>query len=471
MKKIFFPLSFLLFGFSLHANMDHRMIYIEQYKEVAISEMHRTGIPASIKLAQAILESNAGKSTLAQKANNHFGIKCGSKWHGRTYYRKDDDRNLRGKLVKSCFRSFRSPVDSYMEHSDFLAVQNRKRYGFLFNYDTSDYTNWAYGLKKAGYATDPNYAPRLIHIIEELQLYQFDRPGGMPSFANVNIRPSLNQKKRLTDDIEPAEEEPLDEISIDDFKTKVFKSKSNGVEITTAIANDNVQKLADRVGTAASKIIKYNDGIESSTTALEEGTKIYLAPKKRKSKGKKKFHFVVEGDNMIALSQEYGIKLLALYAINKMPIGSEPALGEKIRLKGKMAKGKKIKTKMLRIEDPIQDVDKDEFVQVIEVDPSLNQEASFIEDPFEATTKEESSTPKEESITSEITKQNHQDIRTQVLEDEQSLITVPEQYYIVAKGDTLWNISQRFGITVDQLKSLNGLADNAIFVGNKLRIQ
>src|SRR5688572_5643549 len=153
-----------------------RADYIEQYKDIAVSEMMRTGIPASIKLAQAIHESSCGKSDLACKANNHFGIKCGNDWNGKTYKKEDDDYEG-GQLVKSCFREFRSVHDSYIAHSDFLTDPAKaKRYGFLFELDVTDYKGWARGLSKAGYATDPQYASKIIDIIERYNLYELDSP-------------------------------------------------------------------------------------------------------------------------------------------------------------------------------------------------------------------------------------------------------------------------------------------------------
>ncbi|MDG2449753.1 MAG: glucosaminidase domain-containing protein [Saprospiraceae bacterium] len=148
--------------------------YIGKYKEIAQSEMQRVGIPASIKLAQGILESNSGRSTLAQKANNHFGIKCGKYWEGSTFYREDDDYKD-GKLIKSCFRKFNSPEHSYVAHSNFLTNPGSKyRYGFLFDLNRMDYVSWAEGLKSSGYATDPKYAEKLISVIEKFALYQYD---------------------------------------------------------------------------------------------------------------------------------------------------------------------------------------------------------------------------------------------------------------------------------------------------------
>ncbi|MBL7820852.1 MAG: glucosaminidase domain-containing protein [Saprospiraceae bacterium] len=146
--------------------------YIEQFKFLAISEMDRSGIPASIKMAQGLLESMAGRSELAIQANNHFGIKCKNNWNGETYQYEDDDYNASGQLIASCFRSYSSAIDSYKDHSDFL--MNRPRYKELFNLSKTDYIAWAYGLKRCGYATDPNYAERLIRTIQKYNLDLLD---------------------------------------------------------------------------------------------------------------------------------------------------------------------------------------------------------------------------------------------------------------------------------------------------------
>jgi len=147
--------------------------YIARYSEVAISEMHRTGIPASIKMAQAIVESASGTSTLARQSNNHFGIKCGKSWQGGTVYRHDDDYE-NGLLVRSCFRAYDDALESFYAHSDFLANPYSKRYKPLFDLDAHDYKAWAHGLKKAGYATDKNYPKKLIDIIEKYELFKLD---------------------------------------------------------------------------------------------------------------------------------------------------------------------------------------------------------------------------------------------------------------------------------------------------------
>lgn len=146
--------------------------YIGQHKELAIIEMYRTGIPASITLAQALHESNYGNSDLATKANNHFGIKCKSYWEGMTYYHEDDDLNDQGQLIESCFRAYKTVYDSYIDHSNFL--RHTKYYKRLFTIPRDDYKSWAIGLQKSGYATDPNYAKKLIRIVEKYKLNELD---------------------------------------------------------------------------------------------------------------------------------------------------------------------------------------------------------------------------------------------------------------------------------------------------------
>jgi flagellum-specific peptidoglycan hydrolase FlgJ len=146
--------------------------YIDTYKELAVVEMHRSGIPASIILAQGLHESAYGKSPLAKKANNHFGIKCKNYWMGKRYYHKDDDTDDDGTLIESCFRKYENDMDSYIDHSNFL--MDSPHYDQLFKFPSTDYISWAIGLKKAGYATDPEYAEKLVKIIEKNELYQYD---------------------------------------------------------------------------------------------------------------------------------------------------------------------------------------------------------------------------------------------------------------------------------------------------------
>ena len=170
-------ISLVTFIFTVYHNPSSReeaaASYIEMHQEIAVIEMYRSGVPASITMAQALLESNFGQSDLAVNANNHFGIKCKSYWKGMKYYHKDDDLDEKGNLIDSCFRGYESAFDSYVDHSNFLMYTDH--YKSLFNLSQTDYVNWARGLKKSGYATDPEYADKLIGFIERYGLDKLDK--------------------------------------------------------------------------------------------------------------------------------------------------------------------------------------------------------------------------------------------------------------------------------------------------------
>ena len=198
MKKLLLPLLLLgMFAFSVPEEV--AIDYIDMYKDLAVAEMYRTGIPASIIMAQAIHESQCGRSDLAMNSNNHFGIKCKSYWKGDSYYHKDDDFDKNGNLMKSCFRAYNTIVDSYVDHSNFLKYSSN--YASLFQYDKTDYVNWAHGLQRCGYATDPNYATKLLSIIERYNLQYFDLWEDPMKVLLQNQEKFLNQptKTRLTD--------------------------------------------------------------------------------------------------------------------------------------------------------------------------------------------------------------------------------------------------------------------------------
>lgn len=168
-------MKWILFALTIYVSSSNERVkenYIDTYKDIAIIEMHRKGVPASIKLAQAILESSSGTSDFARSTNNHFGIKCKSIWKGETFFHEDDDLDHHGQLMKSCFRSYDRVLESYVDHSNFLS--SRIYYQHLFYLSTYDYVSWAKGLQKSGYATDPDYASKLIRIIEREGLNKYD---------------------------------------------------------------------------------------------------------------------------------------------------------------------------------------------------------------------------------------------------------------------------------------------------------
>lgn len=312
--------------------------YISSYKDIAVEEMYRTGIPASIKLAQGLLESNWGRSDLATTANNHFGIKCGAKWDGDTFYKEDDDKDEKGRLIESCFRSFSSPMESYMAHSDFLTDPKKEyRYGFLFDYNSTDYRSWAKGLKKSGYATDPNYPKKLITIIEKYNLAQFDRPiedkrhqyasnRKVEKKEDVKIRrkksgTTKKRAKRIKASYSASEK-------VDRMPTKYVSrlkydiQSINNCRMVKAKGGETLGELSQTVGISKDEVIVINEIYDQSDVVLKPGEIIFLEKKKRSFRGGHEYHKVKPGETMESIAQMYGLRLKSLYAKNRMPKNS-----------------------------------------------------------------------------------------------------------------------------------------------------
>lgn len=287
--------------------------YIQQYKDVAIAEMRRSRIPASITLAQGILESGNGNSRLATEANNHFGIKCKKEWTGRTLYEDDD-------APQECFRAYPTAEDSYRDHSDFLMKSSR--YAFLFDLAPTDYKGWAEGLKKAGYATNPNYPQLLINFIEKHNLQQYD--GG-----ELNIQPAL-----------PAPEAEKKE-EIKPVPAPAALKEWNNLPVTIAAKGESYAQIALRNDMMVWQIFKYNDIKRGANP--RSGDTLYLKPKF--NKGKVATYEVQFGDNMYRISQRFAIKLKSLYKLNKMEFGTEPMWGEVLNLQGKRKEMPRLRTR------------------------------------------------------------------------------------------------------------------------------
>lgn len=276
--------------------------YINQYSGIAMQQMTAFRIPASIILAQGLLESGAGQSTLAVKANNHFGIKCGGDWKGRTVRKTDDAPN-------ECFRAYSNARDSYMDHSRFLT--GRPRYASLFQLDITDYKSWAHGLKKAGYATDPSYANRLITIIETYELYRFDSEG----------------KKKVAKLHGSKKQKGQDPGSFAIHQVYL----ANDLAYVLARRGDTFESLSGEFKISARKLRNYNDLHKGYT--LVDGDVIYLRAKRAKSK-KYASYKVREGDSMHTISQVFGIKLKSLYRMNGLdPEEYVPQVGDLLRLR------------------------------------------------------------------------------------------------------------------------------------------
>ena len=302
-------LMLLIFGNSIavFSQSTTRQEYIDRYKDWAIDEMKRSGIPASITLAQGILESNNGNSTLATKGNNHFGIKCHD-WKGKSLRHDDDKRN-------ECFRKYKTARDSYTDHTNFL--MNGPRYSFLFELDQTDYKGWARGLKKAGYATSPTYASALIRIIEENELDQFD---------TGKIR------RRRTEDTERvAEVEDIDGFEIEIDHRKILMR--NRIDYIIVKEGDTYQSLTRELEMMPYELAQYNE--ISRDSRLTKGQVLYLQPKRGKASVEFSYHTVEGVETMYEISQMYGIKLKKLYQLNLMNPGEEPGTGDEIHLRKK----------------------------------------------------------------------------------------------------------------------------------------
>ena len=282
--------------------------YIATYSSLAVSEMHRSGVPASITLAQGILESNAGQSMLAVQARNHFGIKCHNDWRGSKFYQDDDAKN-------ECFRVYKLVEESFRDHSDFLRFQDR--YKSLFDLDPTDYKGWARGLRKAGYATDPQYADKLIRIIEENALQRFDTDEQIP------VSPAAVEEAKVLK-LEYKEE----------YRFALTRSiyEHNGVPFVYAIEGETFASIARDNNLFLREILAFNE--LSAARPLVKGEVIYLHAKKNKAApGIDKYVVGADGESLRDICQRYAVKMSAVRRMNKLSKTYVPAEGDTIRLR------------------------------------------------------------------------------------------------------------------------------------------
>lgn len=283
--------------------------YIEQYRELAILHQQEFGIPASITLAQGLLESGAGNSELAKVANNHFGIKCHKNWEGRGFYQDDDEAN-------ECFRCYDSPESSFEDHARFL---KKTRYNSLFELEVTDYKEWARGLKRCGYATDPRYPDKLISIIERYELFLLD--SGQVVVA---------QRRELKAD-ELMEHSIDQEIIAEVAMMHKIRNKWN-LHYVIARDGDSFESLSEEFGLSKKKIAGYND-YESADANILPGAIIYLEEKLKKAVADNDTHIVAEDDNLHQISQKYGLKLKSLLKLNDLEADSSLEVGQELKIK------------------------------------------------------------------------------------------------------------------------------------------
>jgi LysM repeat protein len=287
--------------------------YINRYKDIAMNEMNRTGIPASITLAQGMIESDYGRSELASRANNHFGIKCHN-WNGPSVYHNDDRRN-------DCFRKYNNPDESFRDHSDFLTTGSR--YSFLFDLPAEDYKGWARGLKKAGYATNPDYANMLIRKIEAENLTIYDKGFTRP----VKSVQTTDNSRQVVSTSQPAASTGSEVLV---YRTSRIM-ENNRIEYVIVKEGDTRESLEKEFKLLRWELPRYND-LENDFEVIP-GQTLYLQPKRDKADVGNETYTTREGDSMLIVAQKYGIKLKSLYEMNRLDPGSEPAPGTKLWLR------------------------------------------------------------------------------------------------------------------------------------------
>ncbi len=280
--------------------------YVKKWKDVAVRHMHEYGIPASITLAQGILESGYGNSPLARYANNHFGIKCHG-WDGRKFY-KDDDH------VDDCFRKYHDAERSYKDHAEFL--NSRGRYAFLFRFRTTDYKAWANGLKEAGYATAPDYPDRLIELIQQHDLHRFDT---VPRMKEQEMTVAEGNGREIDEKVEQR-------------GGRQVLRHPNSIDMIQARVGDTFDSVASDLGIPKRRLLRYND--MNPTDRLSSGDTLYIQPKRNWSRVRKVYR-AKEEDSMWEIAHRFGIKLKELYERNKMIPGTDPEPGQRIYLRGK----------------------------------------------------------------------------------------------------------------------------------------
>ena len=306
-----------------HLPNEDIVYYITQYADIAINEMVRTGVPASIKIAQGILETQAGKSKLVAESNNHFGIKCKSNWDGPKVYHDDDAQG-------ECFRKYKDAISSYKDHSDFLKLQ--PRYASLFELDVDDYKGWAWGLKKAGYATNPIYAETLIKFIEDYQL----------NILNDYAEDEEQEKYDLSEYIGEITKNGLTPSTVTTKSSSSFSNKKisypedvfkiNNVKVIYATEGTSLLAVAKKYKITLPKLLSYNE-LPKSNSVLKKSELVFLQPKK--SVGNKSIHRVKRNESLRDISQHEGIKLASLLQYNQLKANSKLKVGQKLNLKPK----------------------------------------------------------------------------------------------------------------------------------------
>ena len=498
--------------------------YVDIYHPIAVREMYQYGIPASITLAQGILESGRGKSALAEEGNNHFGIKCHKGWEGPSMLLDDD-------APDECFRVYEDAESSYKDHSIFLTT--RSRYDTLFTFDTKDYTSWALGLSACGYATNPKYPELLISIIESANLQRFDDfAEGQYEMEGPYTNLLSGEGKGSSSDLENSNP-PESSALYPDLRENDGVFLLNRIQ-AVGYRGEALDSLAALLDLSILQLSKYNDLLAGESIPL--GSPVYRQPKKKK--GLEKTVTVQAGDNMWLISQWQGIRLTRLYILNNMIPGEEPAIGEVLHLR-KPSDNKptlRDKSEVNAVADPVVEVEEDgeEAGSEINIQEVVNQEVEKEEVKKEVEAMEgsenaekvadKSNDSPDEAALSDLNPVPQNSIQVTDIEDESSIhdlveevekevaeedtevpgpveqtsveeerndpevnqapteTAVPEpssevivirerSFHTVAEGETLFSIARLYDLTLMNLKQWNALEGVTIEVGQKLFVE
>ncbi|HVT84393.1 MAG TPA: glucosaminidase domain-containing protein [Chitinophagaceae bacterium] len=417
--------------------------YINTYKDIAIEEMQRTGVPAAIKLAQGIHETLAGTSDLVKMSNNHFGIKCKDTWTGPSVKHDDDLRN-------ECFRKYNSAAESYRDHSDFL--KSSPRYSFLFNLDPTDYKGWAYGLKKAGYATNPKYPQIIIKLIEDYHLEDYTliamgkmkpKEEGIAKTEPDNSEQQTRTVAAASKNVEPVliDQQKSGPIKTDikspDLKaqTKIVEEKPlypsgefriNETRVIYAKKGTPLLAIAQQYNIPLAWIFDFNDMAQSET--LEKDQLIYLQ-RKRKI-GLNETHIVKPGESLYDIAQAEAIRLESLLGYNMLKGDMQPAIGESLYLKTKAPSMPKLALK--------------ENYSLNEMPDAVAINASTV------------NTSSQQPVSID-------NIRT----DKQSADPI---IYTVQLKETIWAIAQKYKVSINDLVKWNQLQGEDLKAGQRIKI-
>jgi LysM repeat protein len=419
-----------------------RIGYIAAYQQMARDEMQRSGVPASITLAQGILESAAGTSKLARTANNHFGLKCGAHWNGAAKYKHDDEFDKKGRPVESCFRAYATVADNFADHSDFLHYPTKyHRYAPLFRLRPTDYRSWASGLQTVGYAPAGHYAARLVEFIERYRLDELDREAwSAPTPPRQRI------------------------------------CQNNGVKCVYARTGETLSTIARQQGLNIEQLAAYNDRLYNASTPLPGGAIIYLASKRSNWQGEETHHFAAEVISLIEIAQIYGIQVAELRLLNKVDPGQEPEHLARVRLRGPADPGERMRYRLAKEPFP---------KPVTPVFPAVKvSRAAF---PL---------SPEHQEALAQALDGRVPDFPSPVLAettagaDSTAVLVMPDEpaddpastadeaveytehtFHQVGSGDTLRRLARQYEVSVIYIKRINQLKGDTIKVGQLLRVR